>query len=60
LENYMLVTQRGGPPVPLEHFITGRMGMGLPMSSHDRTAGAKFFEELRQHAAAMHLRRGES
>jgi len=56
----MLVTQRGGPPVPLEHFVTSRVGMGLPMSTHDRTAGAKFFEELRQHAAEMYLRRGGS
>ena len=60
LANYMLVTQRRGPPVPLEHFITSRMSIGLPMSTHDRTFGANLFEELRRHAAAMYVRRSRS
>ncbi|OBJ26870.1 hypothetical protein [Mycobacterium colombiense] len=56
LSNYMLVTRRQGIPTPLEHFITSRLTTGLPMSTHDRTVGSNFFEDLRQHAAALYIR----
>jgi hypothetical protein len=50
VSNYMKQAQGAGLPMSLSDFIDHQFTLGRPMSTHDRTGGAAFFEELRQHA----------
>jgi hypothetical protein len=50
VSNYMKQAQGTGLPMSLSDFIDHHFTLGRPMSTHDRTVGAAFFEELRQHA----------
>lgn len=50
VSNYMNQAQGTGLPMSLSDFIDHQFTLGRPMSTHDRTVGAAFFEELRQHA----------
>jgi hypothetical protein len=48
ISNYVKQTQMIGLPMSLSDFIDHHFTLGRPMSAHDRTVGAVFFEELRQ------------
>jgi hypothetical protein len=50
ISNYVKQTQMTGLPMSFSDFIDHHLTIGRPMSAHDRTVGAAFFEELRQHA----------
>lgn len=50
ISNYVKQTKMTGLPLSLSDFIDHNFTLGRPMSDHDRTVGAAFFEELRQHA----------
>jgi hypothetical protein len=50
ISNYMKQTQMTGLPMSLSDFIAHHSTLGRPMSAHNRTVGAAFFEELRQRA----------
>jgi hypothetical protein len=50
ISNYKKRTGMSGLPMSLSDFIAHHSTLGRPMSAHNRTVGAAFFEELRQHA----------
>jgi hypothetical protein len=50
ISNYVKLTQMSGLPLSLADFIDHHFTLGRPMSEHERTVGAAFFEDLRQHA----------
>jgi hypothetical protein len=50
ISNYVKLTQMSGLPLSFADFIDHHLTLGRPMSEHERTVGAAFFEDLRQHA----------
>jgi hypothetical protein len=50
ISNYQKQTRMTGLPMSLSDFIDHHFTLGRPMPAHDRTVGAAFFEEIRQHA----------
>ena len=58
ISNYMKQTQMTGLPMSLPDFIDHHSTLGRPMSAHNRTVGAAFFEELRQHAVRRLMESG--